>query len=75
MTRKGTATAPAVDLDQGFLPGRSRRVPLLVSDLLVALGVAKKSRRKQEEAVGDWLAANKPNRLLRDDLEDHGFVS
>ena len=69
-----TATTHKLDVDQGFLPGRSRRVPILVSDLLKLLGVAGESVATQRDAVKRWLRENTPNRLLRDDLRDHKLL-
>jgi hypothetical protein len=66
--------AHKTDLDQGFLPGRSDRTPILVTDLLAKLNVAERSPQEQRDAVNQWLEWNAPNRLLRDDLRDHGLL-
>ncbi len=70
-----TLTRIKADLDQGFLPGRSRRAPKLYGDLLTVLGVTDESFEAQREAVTVWLESHRPNRLLRDDLRAHGFLS
>lgn len=70
-----TATRSRVDLDQGFLPGRSPREPRLAKDLLRLLEVDRKSRDEQREAVKKWLQDHRPSRLLRDDLKDAELLS
>jgi hypothetical protein len=68
------ATRTSVDLDQGFLPGRSPREPRLAKDLLRALGVDRRTRDVQRRAVQQWLSSHRANRLLRDDLEEAGLL-
>lgn len=69
------ATRASVDLDQGFLPGRSTREPRLASDLLRTLGVDGRTFTEQKLAVREWLSSHRANRLLRDDLEESGLLS
>ena len=54
-------------------PGEPRRL-IITEDLLDELGVTDCPRSKQQRAVDDWLASNRPNQILALSLRDDGFV-
>lgn len=54
-------------------PGEPRRL-VITDDLLDELGVVDRSRDDQEVAVKEWLAHNRPNRILALSLCKDGFI-
>lgn len=54
-------------------PGEARRL-VVTSDLLEELGVADSPRKVQEDAVHQWLSANRPPKVLAASLRAAGFM-